>query len=177
MLEVWLPITDVPEGYEGYEVSNLGNIRSPTKLVRHYKGGKSLIKGVILKPRKDKDGYLFISICYEGKQLNTKVHRTVAKYFLPVGEGTEVNHKDFDKTNNVYTNLEWVTRKENQEHASSGGKFTASTNSKRAKKLNTELVSEIIEARKSGLTYAALGAKFGISAPTAFKVVKNEIWQ
>lgn len=42
------------------------------------------------------------------------VHVAVAKLFVSgYKEGLEVNHKDGDRTNNIYTNLEWVTRLEN----------------------------------------------------------------
>lgn len=171
-----MPITDVPIGYEGYYVSNKGRIRSSDKLGGHRWGGTALKRGKILTSKFDKDGYIFTILYHKSKPLVLKVHRLVAKYFLPVSDGTEVNHKDFDKTNNVYTNLEWVTRKENQEHASNAGKFTASSNSKRAKKLTVELAKEIREARESGLTYAALGKKFSIDPVTAFNVVKGQIW-
>lgn len=46
------------------------------------------------------------------------VHRLVATYFCPNPEGkATVNHIDGDKSNNHYTNLEWMTHGENQLHA------------------------------------------------------------
>jgi hypothetical protein len=46
------------------------------------------------------------------------IHRLVASTFLELPDGNlEVNHIDGDKTNNVVTNLEWVTPEENQAHA------------------------------------------------------------
>lgn len=45
------------------------------------------------------------------------VHRLVAMVFVPgYGDDLEVNHKDLDKSNNTYTNLEWVTKSENHKH-------------------------------------------------------------
>lgn len=50
------------------------------------------------------------------------IHRLVAKYFCDgYAEGLVVNHKDGNKTNNHYTNLEWVTQSENVKHAFSTG--------------------------------------------------------
>lgn len=46
------------------------------------------------------------------------VHRLVAFYFVPgYQEDLVVNHIDGDKSNNLFTNLEWVTRSENDLHA------------------------------------------------------------
>lgn len=48
----------------------------------------------------------------------------MAKYFVnnPFNKDT-VNHIDCNKLNNSYTNLEWLTRKENISHAVSLGLY------------------------------------------------------
>lgn len=96
-------------GYEGYyEVSDLGNVRSVTRVK----------KGKALKPIKRQHGYLAVQLW--GKGGNSRgfrtfsVHRLVAEAFIPNSENKpEVNHKDENKANNRVENLEWVSRKEN----------------------------------------------------------------
>ena len=173
MQEIWKPIT----GFSGlYEVSSLGNVRSNDREVGHRWGGKATKRGKVLKPRKDKDGYLSVTLCAGGICIQTKVHRLVAEHFLPPSDLDEINHKDFNKANNAAENLEWVTRKANQVHARDGGRFSASSNPKRAKKLNLETARQIRASREEGATYAALAEQFGISASTALKIVRGEIW-
>jgi len=97
MEEVWKYIFDYPN----YQVSNLGRIRS----LKTYK---------ILKLKKNKDGYLVVCLCKYSKKHTIFVHRLVAKAFVPnYNNYTVINHKDEDKTNNIYTNLEWCTQKYN----------------------------------------------------------------
>ena len=49
-----------------------------------------------------------------GKRVAIKVHRLVALYYIPTdNKKLEVNHKDGNTKNNSFTNLEWVTHKEN----------------------------------------------------------------
>lgn len=52
-----------------------------------------------------------------------KIHRLVALAFIPNNDPTkvEVNHIDGNKLNNNVTNLEWVTKKENNQHAVKNG--------------------------------------------------------
>ena len=66
----------------------------------------------------DKDGYPYIQ-CKVGKiRRNHKIHRLVAKIFIPNPDNkSEVNHKDGDKANFHINNLEWVTKSENMKHA------------------------------------------------------------
>lgn len=108
MEEIWKPI----KGYEGiYEISNYGNVKS---LLR---------KNRLRTLHKNKDGYVEILLSKNGAISSVRVHRLVAEAFVPNNEGKpEVNHKDYDKTNNYSGNLEWVTRKENVNHSDMRGR-------------------------------------------------------
>ena len=100
MTETWKSVV----GYEGlYEVSDLGRVRS-------LKFGKEKI----LKPGKAHGGYLVIGIRKDGQRKFLLVHRLVAESFIPNPQGFKtVNHKDEVKTNNVASNLEWMSMKDN----------------------------------------------------------------
>lgn len=51
-------------------------------------------------------------------------HKEVAKAFIPnTGNKPCVNHIDSDTFNNFVLNLEWVTHKENSQHAAAKGRF------------------------------------------------------
>lgn len=107
MKEQWKPI----EGTDGtYEVSNTGKIRSNNYLGH---GGQRE-----LSLAKDQKGYLRVRIYIAGIRKTVKVHREVAKAFIPNPDNKpEVNHKDGNKENNLVDNLEWSTSLENTLHA------------------------------------------------------------
>ena len=67
---------------------------------------------------RDKNGYLVVDLYDGGKRTTARVHRLVAKEFIsnPCNKPC-VNHIDGNKHNNNISNLEWVTKKENSEHA------------------------------------------------------------
>lgn len=91
--------------YANYEVNQFGEIR-------HKKRKK------ILKPRSNNGGYQYVNFKINGKNTNFAVHRIVANAFIPNPNGyTEVNHKDYDKTNNCVNNLEWVSSSQNKQHS------------------------------------------------------------
>lgn len=94
------------EGYENfYEVDSSGQIIS-----------KRFMRP--LKPFKDKRGYEYVDLFDGISKKRESVHRLVAKHFVSgFEEGLTVNHKDQVKDNNHYTNLEWMTQRENNLHA------------------------------------------------------------
>ena len=106
--EVWRDI----KGYEGlYEISNFGRVKSHVKI-----GSPTYYKTPVLST----PGYYTVSLSKNGKPTySVGVHRLVAEAFIENSDKTktEVNHKDGDKLNNYYENLEWVTRKENNKYA------------------------------------------------------------
>lgn len=120
----WKPI----KGYEGYyEVSDKGVIRSITRDVTYKSGRVHSLKGQVIKPSKDKDGYLLVHLYKDNKDTTFKVHRLVAEAFIPNPEGyKEVNHVDEIKDNNQVNNLEWCSRGYNMNHGSRADKASTS---------------------------------------------------
>lgn len=103
--EIWRNIS----GYENlYQVSNLGNVRSlnynltgKAKNLKAVDGGK---------------GYLIVSLSKNGKRKHFQVHRLVAIAFCEnpnPDKYNQINHKDENKKNNRFDNLEWCDSKYN----------------------------------------------------------------
>ena len=108
--EIWKVIA---ECNGTYHISNHGQVKS-------YKYGKERI----LKRSLLGNGYLAVHICTNGKPKLATIHKLVANAFIENPDNKpQVNHKDGNKTNNHIDNLEWVTAKENQQHAWQIGLF------------------------------------------------------
>lgn len=102
--EIWQPV----KGYENYEISNLGRVKS-------LKYGRDRI----MKPMKDGGGYLQVGLYKDGKRKILSVHRLVATAFIPNPlELPEINHRNEDKTNNCVSNIEWCSAKYNSNYGS-----------------------------------------------------------
>lgn len=117
-MEIWKDI----KNYEGYyQISNYGRIRSLDRTITNNEGKTYFKKGIILKqtPHSNKKYKLFqVYLCKNNGKKSFKIHRLVALHFVnnPLNKKV-VNHIDNNPLNNHYKNLEWVTIKENVNHA------------------------------------------------------------
>ena len=97
------------------------------------------------------------------------VHRMVAECYIPNPEGKpEVNHKDGDKSNNHISNLEWVTKSENNRHA-----YRSGLKNMKLKRKDIELAAYL--RNECGWTWAEIGKEVGVSAEHISSVVRGRI--
>lgn len=113
-MEIW---KEIPS-HEGYEVSNLGQVRSVNRTVikknKWGSVGPVLYKGRIIQPWLTKDGYHQVELRFGKKMV---VHRLVAMAFVDGDFSLTVNHKNNKKTDNTPENLEWISALANTHHA------------------------------------------------------------
>ena len=119
MVEEWKPI----QGYEGcYEISSLGRVKSVERKVYNPcvlgDGCYRTVPEKIRKPNIMK-GYHCVGLVKNKSIKIFRIHRLVIEHFVGQAPSQEyqVNHIDGDKSNNRVENLEWVTPKENTQHA------------------------------------------------------------
>ena len=111
-MEIWKAVRINNIDYTGhYEVSDIGNIRS---LNRKDKNGKANLKGRLLKPAKNSQGYIRVKLCINGIRSNLLVHRIVASTFIgPIKEKMVAHHKNGVKNDNRAINLDIITHRKN----------------------------------------------------------------
>jgi hypothetical protein len=129
-MEIWKEV----KNHEGiYEVSNVGRVKSLSRIVLKKGIYPFMCKEKILKLQTDKDGYITVSLTDENKiKKMRKVHQLVAESFLnhnPNGLELVVNHINFIKNDNRVENLEIVTARvnANKKHIQSASKYVGVT--------------------------------------------------
>jgi len=126
-MEIWEKI----KGFDNYEVSDLGRVRSLDNFVKNGNGLR-IVRGRILKLIFDKDGYYTVSLHKNAKRYPRKVHRLVAETFISNPESKpQTNHMNCIKTDSRASNLEWVTQSENMLHCYKNGLRDEAMNKKR----------------------------------------------
>lgn len=115
--EVWKDIV----GYEGiYQVSNHGRVKALPKTIEYSDGKVIPYDEIIMRSIIEKEGYKVVNLTNNGVQRQFRVHRLVAKAFIPNPNNyPQVNHRDEIKSNNNVENLEWCTHKYNQNYGTS----------------------------------------------------------
>lgn len=97
-MTIWRDVSCFPD----YQVSDLGEVRSLDRTI-----GNRQIRGKILIPTRDKDGFLRVKL----KNKIIPIHRLVALTFLEIHSGgDQVIHIDGNKDNNNVNNLKWVPK-------------------------------------------------------------------
>ena len=147
-----------------YEVNEYGDVRNTRNC--H-----------ITKPR-IKTGYLCTNISINGKQRMIRTHRLVAQAFKPMRYKDQdfVNHIDGDKLNNHISNLEWVTPKENIDHARETGLMSLGeqrSNSKYSEKLIRKICKDI---EKNKLTINEIAKKHNVPRSLLYNIYFGDLW-
>lgn len=146
--EEWRPVV----GYEGkYEVSNLGRLRTLGSRISHSRSGYNQRHTKLHNFSIEKQwGYICVGLWEGGKCKQRMLHRLVAEAFLPnLNNLPFVNHIDGNKRNNIVSNLEWCTAKENAQHAIRTGLNLADGRNKPVKCLtNNVTYKSISEAER-----------------------------
>jgi hypothetical protein len=169
MIEIeWRPV----RGYETlYAVSSEGQIK---RIAR----GKRTHVGLILQPKKVSQLYESVKLFNGYGQYELKTtHEIVADAFIgPRPEGFEVNHKDFDKRNNRASNLEYMTHRENIQHAVRGGRFPQGEQVV-GSKLTADDVRAMRALRTCGWSQRKLAAAFRLSQSTTCAILNRRWWK
>jgi len=164
-MKFWKTVEDFPN----YRISSEGN------LISLFYG-----KETLRVPSKNK-GYLQAVMC--GGVLQDRkycsIHRLVAEAFIPNPDSLpEVNHIDGNKWNNTVENLEWVTEKQNSEHACRTGLTPALKGTKNGNsKLTEKSVKDLRAKRSEGWTYVELSKYFEIDKSTVLSACRNKTWK
>ncbi len=161
--ERWKPVVD----YEDlYLVSNTGKVKG-------LKFNKELKQSLSVK------GYLMVTLYRsDDEKLHTGVHRVVARAFLKNPKNkTQINHIDSNRTNNILSNIEWCTPKENIQHMIKFGKYRVGVECK-SSKLKEEQVIEIRELYKSSkISFRTLGKMFNLHPSTVGDIIYRNNWK
>lgn len=182
-VEKWCAIK-IPEVLGKYEISNYGRVRSKRRLDTLGK----LRKEKLLRWRKNggrnkETVYYHVCLCNGDWKKNFKIHQLVAKAFVKgYFDGAEVNHKDGVKSNNNYSNLEWVTHKENCQHRNDTGLLINVKGLAHGRqKLTEEEVTELYLTHLKGVTReafnaTALGEDYGVHGRAILSIYRKESW-
>jgi len=157
--EMWASIP----GYDGYEASNMGRIRSFRKQS----------SPVVLKLRKNSKGYLYCHVYSNKKRKAVTAHRLVSLAFF--GQTNLVtNHINGVKTDNRLENLELCTAAHNTLHAYDMGLNSQLGESHASNKLRVKDVESILKSSDSG---ANLARKYGVSENAISLIRKGVNWR
>ena len=141
---------------------------------------KHKVTNKILKPKKDKNGYLCVGLSMgkRGCRKYVVIHRLIAEAFVPNPYNkSSVIHLDGNNTNNNYTNLIWATPQEVIAHSKQFGQKQSDKGSTSANAKLTDF--QILYCRMVYIPKdkqygcEALAKRFGVSKSTMHYILHN----
>ena len=167
-------------------VSQCGRVKSKEYKLKRSNGVVCTLKEKIMKLNEFSNGYLGVQLYDNDGKKTQLVHRLVAEAFIPNPENKpQVNHIDFNRSNNDKSNLEWVTIQENFNHAKEKGSFEWSKERKESvcgennnsSNLTENEVRSIREKYKTGdFTQSELANIHNTSQNNISRIVRKKNW-
>lgn len=173
--EIW---KDIP-GYEGYyQVSNLGRVKSLSRLIQCKNGKQYVIPERRLTLTPGVNGYIDVCLRRNVKGRKMYVHQLVLITFVgSCPDGMECRHyPDRDPTNNRLDNLQWGTVKQNAADRKEQGGCPFGEIKVRAK-LKEQDVIRMRRLHELGISLSHLSKMFGVNPCTAWRAVKGITWK
>ena|SRR6056297_2256714 len=166
--EVWKRI---PFAEKRYEVSNYGRVKS-------YCYNKE--EGKILSPGITK-GFYTVTFKTNGKKKTFLVHKLVAMAFVPKDNENQTIaiHLDWNKRNNYFKNLKWVTRDESYKRIMPRLQEINKIKNKgliRNSKLKAEDVKVLKSMLEKGIKQNVIAKLFSISEMQVTRIKRGENW-
>ena len=107
------------------------------------------------------------------KQVPMLQHKVLMETFVPNQyDKSQVNHIDGNKLNNSLSNLEWVTSKENIEHAIKNGLIKTRLN-----KEDVIWIRKVFNPDDKEYNYMGLSKLFNVDKKTIRGVIQNKTWK
>lgn len=163
--EVWESLNDFPWLF----ISNHGRVYSSEYYDKSIRFRKTCVS--------PNTGYCMLTINHKSRSYARSVHRLVAVHHVPNPLNKPfVNHKDGNKLNNHSVNLEWVTRRENVDHAMELG-LLRSGEDNTVSKLKNDDVLKIRTLSKDGYSGQAIAEMYGVNRSTVNRILSGERWK
>lgn len=155
----WKEIND----FKGYYINQFGDVKNNKEQLLAIQTKKEGYKRVMVGGRYGKFKY---------------IHRLVAEHFL---NNTDlkpcVNHKDGNKSNNHFSNLEWCTHSENNKHAMDTGLNQAPRgHNQNFSKLTNEIVIEICDRLNNFELPVNICGDYNVSSRSIYDIKLGKTW-
>lgn len=137
--------------YDNFTITEYGDI-------------KNLSTGNIYKHSINKSGYCVVCLPMgqRGKVKSIRVHKAVAETFIPNPNNLPiVHHKDNDKSNPSWTNLEWATHEDNTKHWHD--ELRKDTEFFNNRKLSKSIIDTIKVCASMQIPYSEIANAFNVS--------------